>query len=195
MISHAIKKTTGEATAAKVGDRAATMRRRAHAFCQALVDPPAARELIAEYMVPEPASASAPMGPRPTVHEHGPAWANGALPFLGRDFAGAQACEAYFAALVATLRMELDAATSFPGPGGFAVDATGGGRVAVAGRGTFASVATGRSWDERFAYVLSGWDEAGRRFARWDVWADPLSAWAAVGEPDMDGWKKGEHRP
>lgn len=184
MISRPIQKTTGQATAAKSGDRAATMRTRAHAFCQALVDPPAARELIAEYMVPEP-----------TIHEHGPAWASRALPFLGRDFAGAQACEEYFAVLGATLRMELDAAASFPGPEGFVVDATAdGGRVAVTGRGTFASVATDRRWDERFAYVLSGWDEAGRRFTRWDIWADPLSAWAAVAETDIDGWKKGEHR-
>ena len=190
MISHPVQKTTGEATASKSGGRAATMRARAHAFCQALADPPAARELIAEYMVPEPSGR----GARPTIHEHGPAWARGALPFLGRDFAGARACEEYFAALGATLRMELDAAASFPGPEGFAVDAADGGRVAIAGRGTFASVATGRRWDERFAYILSGWDEAGRRFARWDVWADPLSAWAAVGEADVDGWKKGEHR-
>lgn len=190
MISHPIQKTTGQAVAAarteRTDDRAATMRTRAHAFCQALADPAGAapRELIAEYMV---------VAEQATIHEHGPTWATARLPFLGREFSGASGCAEYFAALGATLHME----ARFPGPEAFAVDTTasgGGGSVAVTGRGTFASVATGRRWDERFAYVLGGWDEAGRRFARWDVWADPLSAWVAVGEEDVEGWKKGEHR-
>lgn len=65
------------------------------------------------------------------------------------------------------------------------------GTVTVVGKGTFESVKTGRKWDEEFVYVLGGWDEEGR-FERWEIWADPLSAWVAVGEGEVEGWAKGE---
>ncbi|KAL0257496.1 hypothetical protein SLS55_008310 [Diplodia seriata] len=65
------------------------------------------------------------------------------------------------------------------------------GTVTVVGRGTFESVQTGRKWREEFVYVLGGWDEEGR-FERWEIWADPLSAWVAVGEGEVEGWPKGE---
>ncbi|KAI9835107.1 MAG: hypothetical protein M1837_003894 [Sclerophora amabilis] len=56
----------------------------------------------------------------------------------------------------------------------------GGGAVSVVAHAKFASVKTGRSWEERFIYRLSEFDEKGR-IGHWEIWADPLSAWTAVG--------------
>ena len=50
----------------------------------------------------------------------------------------------------------------------------------------FASVNTGRSWEEDFIYRLSGFDAQGK-IGHWEIWADPLSAWQAVGDGDGDG--------
>lgn len=64
----------------------------------------------------------------------------------------------------------------------------GRGVVSVVGRGRFESVRTGRGWEEEFIWRLGGWDEEGR-VGTWEVWADPLSAWVAVGgagEGDAD---------
>jgi len=76
---------------------------------------------------------------------------------------------------------------TFPGPEGFIVDAEaivegveGRGAVSVVGKARFESVRTGKSWDEKFIYRLSGFDEVGR-IGHWEIWADPLSAWEAVG--------------
>lgn len=55
------------------------------------------------------------------------------------------------------------------------------GAVSVVGKASFASIKTGKKWDEQFIYRLSGFDEAGR-IGHWEIWADPLSAWVAVGE-------------
>ncbi|KAK6834680.1 hypothetical protein PG987_009374 [Apiospora arundinis] len=199
MISHPVQKNNTENTKETTADRSSVMRSRAHAFCQALVFPPPPRDLLSEFFIPDPSSSSSSSedgggsSPRPTIHEHGPAWATKTLPFLGKSFAGGAACEEYFAVLGDTLTMHMSAADSFPGPEGFVVDAARN-QVCVVGRGRFESVRTGRSWDEQFVYVLSGWDGPGRKIGRWDVWADPLSAWAAVAEEDVDGWKRGQHR-
>lgn len=167
-------------------DRSSILRSRAHAFCRALVSPPPPPELLAEFFIPETEAGS------PSIREHGPSWATAHLPFLGRDFVGVGACEEYFVLLSAALKMDLDK-DSFPGEEGFAVDAERN-RVSVIGRGRFESVATGRSWDEKFIYLLSGWDGEGR-MAKWEIWADPLSAWAAISDVDINGWKQGDHQP
>ncbi|KAH6648844.1 hypothetical protein BKA67DRAFT_538855 [Truncatella angustata] len=177
MTSHTVQKDHAE----KTKDRPSVLRSRAYAFCQALVTPPPPPELLKEFFIPEA------VGKNPTIREHGPSWATVNLPFLGRDFVGSDASNEYFKLLSQSLRMQLDR-DSFPGEDGFVVDAEAN-RVAVVGRGRFESVATGRSWDEKFSYVLSGWDEDGR-IGRWDIWADPLSAWAAVSDQQIDGWKK-----
>ena len=39
----------------------------------------------------------------------------------------------------------------------------------------------GKEWDEEFIYRFSGFDEEGK-IGWWEIWADPLSAWVAVGE-------------
>ena len=59
---------------------------------------------------------------------------------------------------------------------------TGGrGVVTVKMRARFESIKSGRGWEEEFVYVLSGFDDEGR-IGRQELWADPLSAWVAVGE-------------
>ncbi|KAI0123037.1 hypothetical protein BJ170DRAFT_643131 [Xylariales sp. AK1849] len=182
MISHSIQGHHDDSTKS----RSSVLRNRAHAFCQSLISPPPPRELLDEFFVPDSNDK------KPSIREHGPSWATAHLTFLGRDFVGVDACEEYFNLLSQTLKMHLDKG-SFPGDEGFVVDADQN-RVSVVGRGKFESVTTGRSWDEKFSYVLSGFDEEGR-LTKWDIWADPLSAWAAVSEEDINGWKKGEHRP
>lgn len=102
----------------------------------------------------------------------------------------------YFDLLSQTLKMDIRE-DSFPDPssGGYVVDSNataeddsdgcgggngGRGMVSVVGKGTFASVETGKKWSEKFIYRFSGFDEEGR-IGRWEIWADPLSAWIAAG--------------
>lgn len=42
-----------------------------------------------------------------------------------------------------------------------------------------------KSWEEDFVYRLSGFDEEGR-IGHWEIWADPLSAWDAVGDGEVE---------
>lgn len=69
---------------------------------------------------------------------------------------------------------------AFPGPEEFMVDAEAG-MVSVVGKGRFTSKKTGKGWDEQFIYRFSDFDEEGK-IGHWEIWADPLSAWDAVGE-------------
>ena len=46
----------------------------------------------------------------------------------------------------------------------------------------FASVKTGKSWEEDFVYVLSEFDDD-YKIGKQELWADPLSAWVAVTAP------------
>lgn len=181
MVSHTAQNHHGDT----ITGRSELLRARAHAFCQSLIAPPNPSELLKVYFSPDAKDG-------PIIREHGPSWATVHLPFLGRDFVGMDACVEYFDLLSASLRMHLDE-SSFPGPEGFVVDVDLG-RVSVVGKGRFESLETKRSWDEKFTYILSHWDDNGK-IGRWDIWADPLSAWAAVSEQDVQGWKKGEHRP
>jgi hypothetical protein len=52
--------------------------------------------------------------------------------------------------------------------------------VSVVAHARFESIKTGKSWEEDFIYRLSEFDEEGR-IGHWEIWADPLSAWEAVG--------------
>ncbi|CAI6273187.1 unnamed protein product [Periconia digitata] len=157
--------------------RETTLRHVTHSFCNALLSPPPSpSDLLAQFFTSTP-----------TIHEHGPSFATPRLPFLGHAFTGFEACESYFALLDNTLSMELPA-DAFPGPEGFVVDVDavvagvqGKGVVNVVGKGRFESKKSGEGWDEVFGYRFSGFDDEGR-FERWEIWADPLSAWVAVGE-------------
>jgi hypothetical protein len=55
------------------------------------------------------------------------------------------------------------------------------GAVSVVGKASFTSIKTGKQWREQFIYRFSGFDEIGR-IGHWEIWADPLSAWVAVGD-------------
>lgn len=66
-------------------------------------------------------------------------------------------------------------------PGMKVAGGSGEGAVSMVGHARFASVATGKDWEEDFIYRLSGFDEEGR-IGHWEIWADPLSAWMAVEE-------------
>lgn len=67
-----------------------------------------------------------------------------------------------------------------PADSGFIVDAEVG-MVSVVSKGSFTSEKTGKAWDETCVYRSSGFDEQGM-IGHWQIWADPLSAWEAVGE-------------
>ncbi|KAF1989599.1 hypothetical protein K402DRAFT_390562 [Aulographum hederae CBS 113979] len=163
--------------------RTSTLRKSAHLFCQALLSPPPPKELISKYFTSNP-----------QITEHGPTWATSRLPFLGKTFSGVDGSVEYFNVLSETLKMNMTEDT-FPGPEGFIVDivdaqattpdmasskGSAKGVVSVVGQATFSSVKTGKSWDEKFIYRLSGFDSEGR-IGHWEIWADPLSAWDAVG--------------
>lgn len=68
---------------------------------------------------------------------------------------------------------------AFPGADGFIVDVDAG-MVSVVGKGRFTSKKTGKGWDEQFIYRFSNFDKNGK-IGHWEIWADPLSAWEAVG--------------
>jgi hypothetical protein len=56
-----------------------------------------------------------------------------------------------------------------------------GGVVMVTGKAIWASVRTDMAWEEDFVFRLSEFDEE-CRIGHWEIWADPLSAWLAVGD-------------
>ena len=78
-------------------------------------------------------------------------------------------------------------ADTFPGSEGIVVDPealipgeVGRGAATVMGKATFKSVKSRQSWEARFVWRLSGFDEEGK-IGLWEVWGDALSAWMAVG--------------
>ncbi|TKA83795.1 hypothetical protein B0A55_00025 [Friedmanniomyces simplex] len=188
--------------------RSSLLRQRAQAFCAAFLDLPnnPPDKLLAEHFTPT----------NPQITEHGPGWASKRLPFLGKTFASKGECLEYFRLLAKTLEF-IPHARTFPLSGeGFVVDdqacvpsgddgggggGGGGGSghhggvgkgwdgrgvVSVVGQAKFRAVGTGREWEEEFCYRLSGFDEEGR-IGHWEVWADPLSAWVAVGGEEGGG--------
>jgi hypothetical protein len=172
--------------------RSQLLRSRAHAFCNAFLESAPPAQILDRFFVASP-----------RITEHGPAWANDRLPFLGTTFVGrrhhqhqhqqsslSHTCDDYFTLLGAALVFEPSKDT-FPPEEGFIVDpstrlaaADGsdgeGGAVSVVAKASFRSVKTGKSWEEHFIYRLSGFDGEGR-IGHWEIWADPLSAWVAVG--------------
>jgi hypothetical protein len=152
-------------------------------FCAALISPPSPSDLLSQFFRPD----------NPRITEHGPSWASSRLPFLGETFAGVQGCVKYFEVLSEVLEMSLPE-DAFPGADGFIVDTNSGenkegaskGMVSVVGKGTFKSKKTGKGWDEEFIYRFSDFDDEGR-IGHWEIWADPLSAWVAVGVSEQTG--------
>jgi len=158
------------------------LRKYAHAFCMALRNSEFnAHDFVSTFFIP---------GEEARITEHGPGWARKSLPFMGQSFTGRDGCVQYFEALAQTLNMTLPA-DAFPPDEELVVDADAvvegphQGAVCVTGKGKFESKETGWSWNEKFIYKLSGFDDDGR-VTHWEIWADPLSAWSAQTQKNTD---------
>lgn len=132
------------------------------------------------------------------IHEHGQIWAAERLPFLGKTFHGRRAtsdktvhdcsCDEYFDLLGATLLFHPHENT-LPPSEGYVVDADtdyrggkpGSGAVMVKANSRLSAVKSGQSWEEDFVFVFSDFSADGK-IGSWEIWADNLSAWTAVGE-------------
>jgi hypothetical protein len=132
-----------------------------------LLSPPAPADLLSQHF-----------GNTPKITEHGPEWAQARLPFLAKTFSGKEGCQEYFKMMTDVLDMALPS-DAFPGKEGFIVDSEAD-MVSVVGKGRFTSKKTGKAWDEQFIYRFSEFDGQGK-IGHWEIWADPLSAWEAVG--------------
>ncbi|KAL6716022.1 hypothetical protein ACLMJK_006984 [Lecanora helva] len=150
-------------------------------FCHAFVSGAPPSETLDKYFTTNP-----------TILEHGPEWATSRLPFLATTFEGRRlkehssdsdtqrkTCDNYYDLLTSTLSFHPSDDT-LPPKERFMVDAKSK-TVAVKLHARFESVKTGKSWEEDFVYVLSEFDED-FKIGRQELWADPLSAWAAVGD-------------
>ena len=153
------------------------MRDTAEAFCRAFVAGAPPSETLDKYFTSNP-----------KIIEHGPTWATERLPFLGKVFQGRRtegasnektSCDDYYDLLASTLSVHPSEDT-VPPKGHFMVDPIVG-SVTIKLHARFASVKTGKAWDEDFIYVLSGFDKD-MRIGSQELWADPLSAWVAVGD-------------
>lgn len=170
--------------------RSSLIRQRTQAFCKAFLDLPnnSPNKILADHFTSN----------NPKITEHGPSWATKRLPFLGKTFTGKDQCLDYFKLLSETLEF-IPNKDTFPDKEGIVIDDQavtdevhgghglgwdGRGAASVVGRAKFKAVTTGKAWDEQFIYRLSGFDETGG-IGHWEIWADPLSAWAAVGGEDV----------
>lgn len=124
------------------------------------------------------------------ITEHGPAWATERLPFLGITFGGrrpkgksyepsSRTCDDYYDLLTSTLSFH-PSDNTVPSKEQFMIDPEKR-TVTIKLHATFASIKTGKSWEEDFIYVLSEFDDE-YKIGCQELWADPLSAWAAVGD-------------
>jgi hypothetical protein len=156
-------------TAAMASTKNDKLREVATGFCAAFLSPPPPSELLEKYFTSN----------NPKITEHGPEWARERLPFLAKTFSGKDGCEEYFKLMGGTLEVSLDD-DAFPDAKGFVVNADAN-AVTVVGKGRFTSRKTGNGWDEQFIHKFSEFDEHGK-IGHWEIWADPLSAWVAVGE-------------
>ncbi|KAL9129281.1 MAG: hypothetical protein Q9217_002228 [Psora testacea] len=157
-----------------LGHEAGRMRNTAYHFCESFAGGLAGPECLNRYFTPNP-----------KITEHGPLWATTRLPFLGITFEGRReqngptrrTCDDYYDFLTSTLTFD-PRSVIFPQRHQFAVDPEAG-IVTVKLHAKFASVKTGKDWEEDFVYVLSEFDDNGKIGCQ-DLWADPLSAWMAV---------------
>ena len=174
--------------------RAALLRNSAITFCTAFTTNKSPENILIDHFAAHD----------PKITEHGPLWAASRLPFLGHTFTGKKMCLQYFDLLSKVLVFEPNPDT-FPPEEGYIVDENAvpipsgdttlgeeeeeiedarRGIVTVVARGRFRAVKTGRSWEENFIYRLSNFDEKGK-IGHWEIWADPLSAWVAVGDDQV----------
>ncbi|KAL8830401.1 MAG: hypothetical protein Q9191_001454 [Dirinaria sp. TL-2023a] len=165
------------------------IRNTAESFCKAFVSGASPTQTLDHYFTSNP-----------SITEHGPSWASKRLPFLARTFHGRRrqksgggatagsgsTCDDYYDLLTSILSFHPTEKT-LPPSDQFVVDAEAKsvngnkGVVTIKLRAEFKSIKTGRAWQEEFVYVLSDFDEEGK-IGTQELWADPLSAWVAVGE-------------
>ena len=157
--------------------RASGIRDTAEAFCKAFIAGSPPTETLNKYFTPDA-----------KILEHGPAWASECLPFLGITFQGRRSqrlsnaslkntCDDYYDLLTSVLSFHPSKDT-LPPKEDFMVDPKRE-TVTIKLRARFASIKTGKSWEEQFVYVLSEFDED-YKIGSQELWADPLSAWMAV---------------
>ena len=156
--------------------RASAIRDTAEAFCKAFISGSPPRETLDKYFTPDA-----------KILEHGPAWASERLPFLGITFQGRRSqisdallkntCDDYYDLLTSVLSFH-PSKNTLPPKEDFMVDPQRG-TVTIKLSASFASIKTGKSWEESFVYVLSEFDED-YKIGSQELWADPLSAWMAV---------------
>lgn len=169
--------------ARNVADR---MRATAEDFCQAFVAGLSPVEMLDTFFASNP-----------KITEHGPQWAQARLPFLGTTFCGRRphgngnenppsgtTCDDYYDVLASTLSFHPTGDTMPPKEDFWvAVDKNAEGKwhgaVTVKLHARFASVKTGKSWEEDFIYLLRDFDDD-MKIGHLELWADPLSAWMAV---------------
>ena len=177
------------ATMATSTSRTDLIRNTAESFCKAFVSGASPTQTLNEYFTSDP-----------SITEHGPLWASERLPFLAKTFRGRRqqdsnhglttsnglTCDDYYDLLTSTLSFHPNEET-VPPIDSFVVDADAKspngnkGTVTIKLQAEFKSIKTGRGWKEEFVYVLSDFDEEGR-IGTQELWADPLSAWMAVGD-------------
>lgn len=163
-------------------DKAAVLRASAYAFCHAFVAGENPTQILDKHFTVNA-----------RIFEHGPPWAQVRLPFLGRTFQGRRSvganegpydqafgtskCDDYYELLTSVLSFR-PGENTLPSEEDLMVDSVNG-TVTVKLHATFASVQTGKSWQEDFVYILSEFDVDGKIGSQ-ELWADPLSAWMAV---------------
>lgn len=163
---------------------AQSMRATAERFCKAFVAGSSPTEMLDKFFASNP-----------KITEHGPRWAQTRLPFLGTTFCGRRphrqdntasgtTCDDYYDILASILSFHPTQDT-VPPKDEFRVavnknaDGKWHGTVTVKLHAKFASVKTGKSWEENFIYLLSDFDDD-MKIGHLELWADPLSAWIAV---------------
>jgi hypothetical protein len=169
-----------------LSSRIENMRSVAEDFCKAFVAGMAPTSMLTRFFAPVP-----------KITEHGPTFAKTRLPFLATTFQGRReggesrkgstdTCDDYYDILSSILSFHPQPDT-VPPKESFLVacskDANGKwqGGVTIKLHASFSSIKTGKSWSEEVVYVLSEFDEDAR-IGHLEIWADPLSAWMAVGD-------------
>jgi hypothetical protein len=151
-----------------------TIKGRTQAFCTAFLNPAnnSPERILDEHFT----------GNDPRIIEHGPIWAQNRLAYLARPFRGKNEGLWYFRLQSETVVFQPDAHT-FAGSEGIVVDpealipgGVGRGMAIVMGKAKYHAVKSGQSWEARFVWRLSGFDEEGK-IGLWEVWGDALSAW------------------
>jgi len=155
------------------------LRSTAEGFCKAFVAGAPSSDILDRFFTANP-----------KILEHGPDWANERLPFLGVTFEGrrpstkshepkSKTCDDYYDLLTSVLSFHPTDDT-VPPREDFMVDPERK-TVTIKLHAKFTSVKTGKSWEEDIVYVLSEFDKD-FKIGSQELWADPLSAWVAVGD-------------